>query len=91
MQSAVVQGRATSTVKHASLEACKLLVCGILDVDGRATGDPVLVLDRLGAGLDDRVIISSDGLGLRALLGDGTSPARWWTVGLIDEKAGSHG
>ncbi len=85
MQLAVVRGRATSTVKHASLAGWRLLVCQMLDAAGAMNGDPVLVLDRLGAGSGDRVIITSDGLGLRQLLGHDNSPARWWTIGIADE------
>jgi len=84
MQLAVVKGRATSTVKHPSLAGWKLLVCQQLGIAGDDAGDPVLVLDKLGAGAGDRVIISSDGLGLRELLGHDNSPARWWTLGIAD-------
>ena len=85
MQLAIVQGRATSTVKHRSLAGAKLLVCQLLGSEGRASGDPVLAVDRLGAGAGDRVILTSDGLGLRELLRDDTSPVRWWTLGIVDE------
>ena len=84
MQLAVVQGRATSTVKHKSLHGVRLLVCQHLGIDGKPSGDPVLAVDKLGAGAGDRVIVSSDGLGLRELLGDNNSPARWWTIGIVD-------
>ena len=84
MQLAIVQGRATSTVKHPSLAGAKLLICQPLGVDRKPSGDPVLAVDKLGAGSGDQVIISSDGLGLRDLLGDQTSPARWWTLGIVD-------
>ena len=84
MQLAIVQGRATSTVKHPSLAGRKLLVCQFLGADGQPEGDPVLALDQLGAGAADRVILTSDGLGLRELLSDNTSPARWWTLGIVD-------
>jgi microcompartment protein CcmK/EutM len=85
MQLALVQGRATSTVKHRSLAGAKLLVCQLLGNEGQASGDPVLAVDKLGAGAGDRVILTSDGLGLRELLGDNTSPVRWWTLGIVDE------
>ena len=85
MQHALVQGRATSTVKHRSLNGAKLLVCQPLNVDGRAAGDPVLAVDQLGAGAGDRVVLTSDGLGLRELLKDDNSPVRWWTLGIVDE------
>jgi ethanolamine utilization protein EutN len=87
MQIARVHGRATTTVRHKSLAGAKLLICQPLGADGQGSEDPVLALDRLGAGVGDRVIISSDGDGLRALLGDPTSPARWWTLGIVDELA----
>lgn len=84
MQLAIVLGRATSTVKHRSLAGVKLLVCQPLDIAQKPSGDPVLVVDKLGAGGGDIVMISSDGLGLREILGDDHSPARWWTQGIAD-------
>lgn len=86
MQLAIVQGRVTSTVKHRSLAGVRLLICQLLGVDGKPSGDPVLAVDKIGAGAGDRVIITSDGLGLRELLKDINSPARWWTLGIVDEK-----
>ncbi len=85
MQLALVKGRATSTVKHPSLDGVTLLVCEMLGADGRVAGDPVLCVDKLGAGLGDTVMITSDGLGLRELLKNPSSPARWWTLGIVDE------
>ncbi len=85
MQLAVIRGRATSTVKHPSLRGVKLLIAETLGGELEPVGDPVLVVDQLGAGAGDRVVISSDGLGLRQLLGDTTSPARWWTLSIVDD------
>ena len=85
MQLAVVQGRATSTVRHRSLSAVKLLICQPLGNEGQAAGDPVLAVDKLGAGAGDTVLLTSDGQGLRQLLNDNNSPARWWTLGIVDE------
>ena len=84
MQLAMIVGHATSTVKHRSLAGSKLLICRVLGADGRHTGDPVLAVDQLGAGRGDRVIISSDGEGVRELLADETTPVRWWTIGIVD-------
>jgi len=84
MQLATVMGRATSVTKHASLEGVTLLVCLPLDHEGKPGGEPVVAVDQLGAGSRDTVILSSDGLGLRELLGDDKSPARFWTVGIVD-------
>ena len=84
MQLAVVCGRATATLKHSSLAGTRLLACQRLGRSGRPDGDPVLAVDKLGAGAGDRVILTSDGLGLRQLLGHRGSPVRWWTLGIVD-------
>ncbi|MCC6681574.1 MAG: EutN/CcmL family microcompartment protein [Phycisphaeraceae bacterium] len=84
MQLARIIGRATSTVKHRSLSGAKLLIAQTVSVDRKLEGDPLLVVDRLGAGHGDLVLITSDGLGLRQLLNDDNSPARWWTLGIVD-------
>lgn len=84
MQHAVIRGKATSTVKHPSLHGRRLLIAQPLSNRQDPHGDPVLVIDTHGAGVGDHVMISSDGKGVREMLGDPTSPARWWTLGLID-------
>jgi ethanolamine utilization protein EutN len=81
---AVVQGHATATVKHATLAGQRLLIAQQLGGDLQPTGDPQLIIDQLGAGRGDVVIISSDGRGLRERLGKDNSPARWFTLGIID-------
>jgi microcompartment protein CcmK/EutM len=86
VQLAIVKGRATATVKHPSLEGCRMLLVQMLGTGLRPQGDPVLIIDRLGAGYGDTVMVTSDGLGLRQMLGDNTSPARWWTVGIVDHQ-----
>ena len=85
MKLAVVQGRATSTVRHRSLTAATLLICQPLGNQGQPSSDPVLAVDKLGAGAGDRVLLTSDGPGLRELLNDNKSPVRWWTLGIVDE------
>ena len=85
MQLAVVQGRATTTVRHCSLASAKLLICQPLGNESQPSGDPVLAIDQLGAGAGDKVLLTSDGWGLRQMLNSSTSPARWWTLGIVDE------
>ena len=80
-----VIGTATATVKHASMEGWKLLVVQPLLADGRSPdGDPVLAVDRLGAGKGETVIVSSDGRGTRELLQSDTTPVRWSVIGIPD-------
>jgi ethanolamine utilization protein EutN len=82
-----VVGSATSTVKHASMEGAKLLLVMALQADGRTPeGDPILVVDRLGAGRDETVIVTSDGIATREILNSSNSPVRWSVMGIPDEK-----
>ena len=80
-----VMGNATSTVKHPSMEGAKLLLVMALQADGRTIeGDPILVVDKLGAGRGERVMVTSDGIGAREMLGDEKSPVRWTVLGIPD-------
>lgn len=81
-----VVGSAISTVKHPSLKGWKMLLVMALQADERTIeGDPILVVDSLGAGKGQTVIITSDGIGARELLGCETSPVRWSVVGIRDQ------
>ncbi len=85
MQLGKVIGTATSTVKHPSMEGCKLLIVQLLAADGASSdGEPVLAVDPLGAGRGDTVLLSSDGQGTRELLKSDTTPVRWSVQGLPD-------
>ncbi len=79
-----VVGTATATVKHPTLHGWKLLVVQPLAENDQPKGDPVLAVDVLGAGIDEIVIMTSDGKTARELLGDNTTPASWSVVGLPD-------
>jgi ethanolamine utilization protein EutN len=80
-----VMGNATSTVKHPSMEGAKLLLVKCFQADGQtAEGDPILVIDTLGAGRGEMVMVTSDGIGARELLGDPQSPVRWSVLGIPD-------
>ena len=79
-----IDGTLTATAKHASLKGVRLLLAQRLDAQGRALGDPQVVLDALGAGLGSFVLVSTDGEHVRASLGDRRVPARLMTVGLVD-------
>ena len=84
MQNALVVGTATSTVKHASMKGCKLLVVQPRLVNGKPDGDPLVAVDAMGAGIGQTVLITSDGRGARALLGVEATPVRWTTIGIRD-------
>jgi ethanolamine utilization protein EutN len=85
MQLATVIGHATATIKHPSLNGWRMLIVQPLGVRRDASGDPVIAVDRFGAGADETVIVDSDGQGAREYVGDPKSPVRWFVVGIVDE------
>ena len=80
-----VMGTATATVKHPSMEGWKLLLVMALQADGQTIeGDPILVIDSVGAGRGETVVITSDGIGAREMVRCETSPIRWSVLGIVD-------
>ncbi len=81
-----VEGNVVATRKHSSFEGWRLVVCQPISVAGEPEGAPQVAIDPHGAGMHQRVIISSDGLAARKAVGDEKSPARWMITGIVDEK-----
>ena len=84
MQVGRVVGHAVSTVKHPSFQGWRLLLVQMLGTNDTADGEPILAIDRLGAGSGDRVIVCNDGAEARAMVGAKNSPIRWSVMGLAD-------
>ena len=82
MRIATIKGHVTSTMKHRSLDGWRLLIA----VPESPDLAPQIVLDALGAGIGQRVMISSDGSEARKMVGDERSPARWSVMGIIDPE-----
>ena len=80
-----VEGNVTATRKHPSFAGWRLIICQPIGREGQPEGAPCVALDALGAGMHERVLLSSDGLAARKAVGDDKSPARWMIVGLVDE------
>lgn len=85
MQLGLVIGHVVSTIKHSSLQGWRLLVVQPMTTAGKEDGEPLLAIDRLGAGVGQSVIVSNDGAGARQMVGVKTSPVRWLVLGLKDE------
>jgi len=86
MMIAVVEGNATSTIRHPTLKGWKLLLVQPIDLAGKPDGEPQLVIDNLGAGHGIKVLISNDGRGTREMVGSENTPLRWAVVGLVGES-----
>jgi len=81
-----VEGNLTATRKHPSLEGWRLVICQPINDAGEAEVSPQVANDPHGAGMSQRVVISSDGLAARQAVKDPKSPVRWMIVGIVDEK-----
>lgn len=83
MQLARIVGSVTSTVKHPSLQGCKLLIAQpVMADETQPDGDPQLVVDQLGAGPGDIVIMTGDGSAVGEMLGNDLTPVRWMTTAI---------
>ena len=85
MRLARVEGNVVATRKHPSLEGWRLMVCQPINLKGENDGTPIIAIDPHGAGMHQRVIVSSDGLAARRTVGDARSPVRMMITGIIDK------
>jgi microcompartment protein CcmK/EutM len=79
-----VVGNIVATQKHKSLQGQKLLLCQPETFEGKPLGAPLVAIDQLGAGLHQRVNLTSDGLTARSRVNDQRSPARYVIIGVLD-------
>jgi ethanolamine utilization protein EutN len=87
-----VMGKATATIKHPSMNGAKLLLVMALQADGKTIeGDPILVIDQLGAGQGEMVVVTSDGIGAREMLNNPQSPVRWSAIAIPDKTTSGPG
>lgn len=82
-----VEGNVVATRKHPSFEGRRLVICQPINLAGAPEGVPQIAIDAHGAGLHQRVVISSDGLAARKAVQDDKSPARWMVIGIVDEAS----
>jgi len=79
-----IDGSLTSTIKHKSLRGMRLLIGQRLEADGAEVGEPLVLMDDLGAGIGSHVLVTTDGDLARQTLADNTTPSRMMVVGIID-------
>lgn len=82
-----VVGTTISTIKHHSMNGCKLLIVQPTMADGKSPdGFPLVAIDQLGAGTGERVLITSDGVATREMVNADATPVRWSVIGIEDES-----
>jgi ethanolamine utilization protein EutN len=82
-----IDGTVTSTIKHSTLEGWRLLIGRRLEPGGMESGDPLILVDTVGARRGATVLVSTDNEPLRAASGN-TTPARLLVVGIVDHFTG---
>ena len=79
-----VIGDVVASQKVPSHEGRKILVVQPLDLDGSDRGAAVLALDAVGAGVGERVLLSTDGFSAMTAVGRPNSPIDAAVIGVID-------
>ena len=80
-----VVGNVTATVKHPAFAGRTLLVVQPIDEHGADAGDSYVAIDNAQAGPGDRVLVLTEGNGVRQILKQGDQvPIRSMVVGVVD-------
>ncbi|HLP08529.1 MAG TPA: EutN/CcmL family microcompartment protein [Opitutaceae bacterium] len=79
-----IDGTIVATACHPSMAGRRTVICQPLDAQGKEEGTPVLAIDPLGAGLHQKVILSTDGSTTRELVRDPKTPLRNLIIGIVD-------
>jgi ethanolamine utilization protein EutN len=78
-----VSGNVVSTINHPFFDGRALMICDLLDTDGRTVGYTIAV-DTVGAGVGETVLILDEGNSARQIFGLTTGPIRAAIVGIVD-------
>jgi ethanolamine utilization protein EutN len=80
-----VIGTVDSTINHPWYDTRKLMIVEKTDGTGKATGDYVIAVDTVGAGVGEPVLVLDEGNGARQIFASTDAPVRTVIVGIIDE------
>lgn len=84
MRVARVIGTVVATRKNRKLEGAKLLLAQPVDPDGTPDGPTQLVIDSVGAGMGELVLIVLEGRAAGTALGRSAAPVDAAIVGIVD-------
>jgi microcompartment protein CcmK/EutM len=80
-----VVGTVVATQKQESHEGKKILLLQPLDLDGQPSGDVIVAVDAVDAGVGDRVLAVQEGFSAMTSVGHTESPIDASVIGVIDE------
>ena len=81
---AEVIGTVVAPVQHPALEGRTLLLVRALDPRGERAPGTRVAIDRVGAGVGDRVLVVDEGNAARQLLAAPDAPVKTVVVGIVD-------
>ena len=80
-----VVGSLVSTIKHSCYDSQKLMLVHPSDKDGNKTGDTIVAVDTIRAGVGDLVLVASEGRTATEILKfEKREPLRSVIIGIID-------
>ncbi len=85
MKLARVAGTVVSTINSPVYDDRKLLVCDLLDAEGKPQGGYLIAVDTVGAGTGELVLVLDEGNSARQVVGLADAPIRAIIVGIVDE------
>ncbi len=79
-----VSATVVSTINSPVFEDRRLLLCDLLDLDGKPTGDYTIAVDTVDAGAGETVLILDEGNSARQVLSAPEGEIRAVVVGIVD-------
>jgi ethanolamine utilization protein EutN len=79
-----VVGTVVSTINSPAFDDRTLLLCDLLDPNGKPVGGYVIAVDTVGAGAGEKVLILDEGNSARQVLSAPDAPIRTLVVGIVD-------
>lgn len=80
-----VIGTVVASAHHPAYDGRKVLLVRPETPDGKPAGAAFVAVDRIQAGPGDRVLVLTEGTGVRQLLGKDTGPIRSVVAGIVDD------
>ncbi len=84
MKLAEVIAPVVATQKHAFYQGLKTLLVRCVNPEGRPVGNTYVAVDRVQAGVGDRVLLMQEGSSARSMFGVADAPVRSVIVGIVD-------
>ena len=79
-----VIGNVYSTINHPFYNGKRLLMVEKHNSAGQLSGDYLIAVDTVGAGMGEPVLVLDEGTGARQVLGSSDGPVRSVIVGIVD-------